>query len=187
LATFKELLHKRFPNREQIYPVLSMLLFVIFTWTLYRMFFYLPSWLDDYSLPDALVICAYVLVFSLLESLVMLGFFLIAAAILPAKYFRKEFAVQASLLTLILGASAFLLQRKMKVIYSLNLQEIIVYPVIILALIFVFIFLTSYVLNRLPELSRILSSLVDRFTVFLYVYFPLSLVSSAYVIIHRFF
>ena len=80
------------------------------------MFFYLPSWLDDYSLPDALVICAYVLVFSLLESLVMLGFFLIAAVILPAKYFRKEFAVQASLLTLILGASAFLLQRKMKVI-----------------------------------------------------------------------
>jgi len=186
LATFKEAVQARLPNQRQIYPVLSVLLFVIFSWTLYRMFYFVPSWLGDYKLSDALVICAYVVVFALLESLVMLGIFLVSAAVLPAKFFRKEFSAQGSLLAVFLGAGAYLLQRKMKIIYTLNLQEITAYPLVILALIFGLIFISAFILNRLPEFTRSITSLADRFTVFLYIYIPLSLVSLGYIFLYRF-
>lgn len=151
------------------------------------MFNFVPSWLGDFKLFNVLVICAYVIVFALVESLIMLGFFLVLAAILPTKYFRKEFATQGSLLAVILGVCAFLLQRKMKIIYSLDLQQLISYPLVILAVIFLLIFLTAFILRKLPDITRIINSLADRFTIFLYIYIPLGLVSIAYIIFHRLF
>jgi hypothetical protein len=149
------------------------------------MFYFVPSWLGDYKFFDALVICAYVIVFALLEGLVMLGGFLLSAVILPEKFFRMEFTAQGSLLAVIMGFCAFLLQRKMKVIYSLDLGQIISYPILFLGLIFLLIFLTAFLLRKLPYISRIITSLADRFSVFLYIYIPLSLVSIAYIIFYR--
>ena len=168
-------------------PVLSILLFITFSWSLYRMFYFVPSWLGDFIFFDALVICAYVIVFAFLESMVVLGIFMISAAILPAKFFRKEFVALGSLLAVILGVSAFLLQRKMKIVYSLDLQQIIAYPVVFLAFILVLIFLAAFAMVRMPAISRIISSIAVRFTVFLYIYIPLSLISTAYIILYRLF
>ena len=187
MATFREMLLSRFPDREQIFPVLSLLLFITFSWSLYRMFYFVPSWLGDFKLSETLVICAYVIVFALLESIVLVGIFLFFAAVLPAKFFRNEFAAQGSLLAVILGVCAFLLQRKMKIIYSLDLQQIIAYPLVVLALLILLIFLTAFILAKLPSITRIITSLADRFTIFFYIYIPLGLVSMAYIIFHRLF
>jgi hypothetical protein len=90
-------LFRRLPPKNEIFPVYAILVFLIFSWALYRFFWYLPSWLEYLSLPAVLVVLSYSLAFALFESLVMMGVFLLLNLCLPAALFRRHFVAQGSL------------------------------------------------------------------------------------------
>jgi len=187
LATFKKSLSARLPSREQILPVFAVTVFIVFTWTLYRMFWYIPSWLGDFDMLGVLSISAYVLVFAFLESAVIFGILLLIVILLPSKYFKDTFIPTGCTLMTIIGFSAFLLQRKMKIIYKLEFWQLILYPILLLASIFVLIFILSWFYQRFEFLARIVNAIAERMTVFLYIYIPLSVLSFVYLLLRAIF
>jgi hypothetical protein len=187
LATFKESLSARLPSREQVLPVFAVTVFIVFSWTLYRMFWYIPSWLGDFDMLGVLSISAYVLVFALFESALIFGILLLFVIFLPSKWFKDSFVPTSCTLMTIIGFSAYLLQRKMRIVYKLELRDLILYPVLVLAAIFALIFILSWFYQRFEFLDSIANTIAERMTVFLYIYIPMSVLSFAYLILRAIF
>jgi len=178
LATFKEHLESKLPSRQEILPVLSVIVFIVFTWALYRMFFQVPSW-------DVLIIISYALMFALFESAVVLGFLLIFSLFFPAKYFKEKFVAQGSTVVLMISMGAFALQRKIKIMYRLDGWELILYPFVILAAIVFVIFTASYIYDRFKILPRIINTVTERMIVFVLLYVPLSILGLLVVLVRN--
>jgi len=175
LATFKEHLESKLPSRQEVLPVFSLIVFIVFTWALYRMFFQVPSLLFYMRVWDVLIISAYVLAFALFESAVVLGLLLIFSLVFPAKYFKDNFVAQGSTVVLMISIGAVALQRKMKIMYKLDGWELILYPFVILAAIVFVIFAAYYIYDRFKILPRIINTVAERMIVFVLLYVPLSI------------
>ena len=187
MATFKESLAARLPSREQILPVFAVTVFIVFSWSLYRMFWYVPSWLGDFKMVEVLTIGAYVLVFALFESAVIFGIIVLFVIFLPSKMFKDTFVPTGCTLITIIGFSAFLLQRKMKIVYRLEMWQLILYPLLVLAAIFILIITLSWFYKRFDILAKITNTIAERMTVFLFIYIPLSVLSFAYLLVRSIF
>lgn len=187
MDTFKARIVKRTPTREQIQPVFAVTVVIVFTWTLYRMFWYLPSWMGDFDILEVLTISAYVNVFALLESSIIFGILLLIGFLLPGKVLRETFVPTGCTLITITGFSAYLLQRKMKTIYKLELLQLVIYPILILAAILILVFVLSWIFRRFKFIARIVTLIAERMTVFLYIYIPLSVLSFVLLLARKIF
>jgi hypothetical protein len=172
----------KFPSKQEIPPVFSSISFIFFSWSLYRMFWQVPSWLYYLNVWDVLILAAYVVSFALFESLVVLIFLLFLAFILPARWFKDKFAIQGSTAAVLIGIGAVALQRKIGVIYKLEIWQILAFPVLALILLTVLTVAAAYIFKRFPILARLAANLADRMTVFAYIYVPLGLLGLAVVI-----
>lgn len=172
----------RLPDRSEITPVFSAVVFIFFSWSLYRMFWQVPSWLYYLKVWDVLILAAYVVSFALFESLVVMGFMLFLAFILPARYLKERFIVQGSLLVFLIGAGAVALQRKIGVIYKQEIWQILAYPALALIALIGLIIAAAFIFNRFPHLARLAAGLADRMTIFAYIYVPMGLLGLAVVI-----
>lgn len=187
MATFNTFLKSRLPEKAQVLPALSAIIFVVFTWSLYRMFYQLPSWLGYLSLGNVLSLAAYVLMFALVESLVLLAILLIFGACLPGIWLRKDFAVQGSTLTGIAALGAYLLQRNVGALYKLPPERLLLNSLLILAGLILALGISAFIYMRLPVLQKWVGNLAERLTVFAYIYIPLGLISLAAVLLRNLF
>lgn len=187
MATFKPVVLKKLPNRQEILPVFSTFVFFVYTWALYRMFFQVPSWLYYLNLWDVGSLAAYVLAFALLESLALTGALVAVALLLPARFFRLHFTAEGSLLAVILSGGALLLQRRISVFEGLQLNQLILYPLLLLVGLAAFTFLLAFLLDRLPQFKRLVMALAERMTVFSILYLPLSILSLLVVLARNIF
>lgn len=174
--------YSRIPSRQQILPVFAVLIFFGFSWALYRMFWYIPSWLEYLSAWKVLAIAAYVLGFALVESLVMLGFVFCFSLLFPARVFKDNYAALGSSLAALLGIGAVLIQRKINLVYRLELWQVAVYPLAGLIALALFVLLLAWVFKRFPLTLRIVNALAERMTVFAYLYVPLGAVGMFVVV-----
>ena len=86
---------------------------------------------------------------------------------------------------MLVSGGAILLQRKINLVYRLELWQTITYPIAGLAgLVFAVLFL-SWIYRRFPLLARWVKSAADRMTIFIYFYVPLGLVGWAIVLIRN--
>lgn len=180
-------LRRRLPTRAASWPVLSVFLFLVNSWALYRLFWYLPSWLEYLSLPRVLVIGAYALAWGLLESLALWILTLIISAMLPARWFREQFAPQGALIGLAAGLGAFLVQRQVSMIYKWEIWQVWAYTGLALAALFGGILLVGYLLRRYPRLLALATALAERMTVFGYIYLPLGILGLGWVLVRNLF
>jgi hypothetical protein len=187
LATYKTRLKSLLPDSGQILPAFSAIVFVVYTWSLYRMFFQLPSWLGYLSLENVLSLAAYVLMFALFESLILLIVLLVFGAILPASWLRKDFAVQGSTLTGVAALGAYLVQRKVGLLYKLSPEQLLVNTLLILAGLTLVLAVSAFIYQRLPVLHKWVHSLAERMTVFTYLYVPLGILALAAVLLRNLF
>lgn len=185
MATFRENITTKLPKNKEILPVFSTIVFVVFTWTLYRMFWQVPSWLGYMNVWKVIVLTSYVMAFALVESLVFLGFLLILTLIYPARHLKEKFVSQGLMITATLGLGAYLIQRKISTLYKLELWQLIVYPLLILGTLLLFILISSLLFDRSKTLTRLTMNMADRMTVFTYLYVPLSLISLTVVIVRN--
>jgi hypothetical protein len=173
---------EKLPSRQEATTVLSVVVFIIFSWTLYRMFWYVPSWLEHLSIWSVATTAAYVLSFALLESIIVFVLVCSLSLVFPRRIFKQQFTAQACSIVAGLSVGAYLLQRKMKLIYRLSYLELLVYPVMILLCLVILILILYYIFKRFEYIARFIRLLAERMTVFLYVYVPLGLLGWLVVI-----
>lgn len=141
----------------------------------------MPSWLKYMTLGEILVITAYALAFALIESLVITVLLLILSLVFPVKVFRDKFIPQGSILVLVAGFVAVMLQENMSEVYHLKIRQLTTYPIIGILAVVVMIFVLSWIFDRLSILTRLIQSIAERMTVFSYIYVPISVVSLVIV------
>lgn len=187
MIPFTQCLRSKLPSRQEGLLVLSIAVFIVFSWMLYRFFYQVPSWLGYLSVWGVLVIAAYALSFALVESLAFMGFILLLSLVFPARHFKEKFVAQGSTLTLAVGAGAVLLQRKINILSRLEVWHILVFAFAFLILLALLVFISSLLFERFQFLTRLVHAVAERMTLFTYLYVPLGLLSLVVVILRNLF
>jgi len=173
-------LTNRLPRPTEIEPVLGLLFFAIFTWSIRGFLSELPSFLLYYNLGDIFGVFSYMMAFALLESLIIMGLLLFIAFIFPEKWLREKFAHKATVIVLVAGGAMIYLQNILT--FQLpSLKELILGTGVPLLTLIVLFFL----LARNLRLQLILENILERFKIFSYIYVPLGLIGSFVVIIRN--
>jgi len=175
----------RLPKAGQIWPVFSIILFIVFSWMLYRYFFQLPSWLYYMSTQNIFVLLAYTLSFSFVESLSVLLYVLFICFIFPGKFFKEIFIPQGSLQVIIITGLTYFLRLRLEDLAEMDLRMLVAIGIgliIIQALSVVVIYMF---LKRLPVTARWISSFAERMTIFYYLYAPLGVLCTLIVIVRN--
>jgi hypothetical protein len=167
---------KRFPAWDQIAPVYAVSVLVLYGWTLLWFLWKFSGWLYQLTIPEILVVLAYSLFTSFLESLIVTGLPALAAALLPGRWLKEGFAGKGiALIVPVLGymiALAFQFQNKTDYPTDLlNWAPGIVALSVLLA----------WTVARVAILRRAVEWFGDRLTVFLYLSIPASLISLVVV------
>jgi hypothetical protein len=172
-----DFLKRRLPARSETILVASMAVFLIFTWALRNIFFQYPSYILSYNVGDILAIIAYHMAFALIESALVVTVFVALAFLLPGKWFKEGFAYKASLGILALAAVSIYLQAVMtnqpKIPWLATQlgRGLLVWLAAVLVAHFV------------PFVKKIVLNILDRLTIFLYLYLPVGLLSLLVVIV----
>ena len=180
-------LKSKLPTRQEVLPVFSVIIFFVFTWTLYTMFYYLPSWLGDMYTWDILILSSYVFAFALLESLIVLGGMVVMALLLPARFFKDKFVAQGGFLAVLVSLAAYLIHPKLGDALPLRLLHLVQISIIALVGTVILIFLLSFLFDHLPGLTRVVNAFAKRMTIFAYFYLPLGLLSLFVVLLRIIF
>jgi hypothetical protein len=98
----------RFPSRHEVLLVFAACIFPIHAWTTIVFLYNFPSLILKANLWQILGVFAYALIFALLESLLLLGVFVLLAVILPTKVFRERFVYLGTILALVIPGLALL-------------------------------------------------------------------------------
>jgi hypothetical protein len=180
---------KRLPSRDEIIPVYATILFPIYSWTIYRLLWNLPSWQKElFSIWDILALGAYGLAFALVESLTVLGFILLLSIALPAKYLRDKFVAQGSAVLWVFFILAIIAQYAIAsiVFLSWSIKEYVISSTLILGVsILLLTIAPHFLICRFEKLERFFTSLADRMTIFLFIYLPLGILSLIVVILRN--
>lgn len=173
---------KRLPNWSQIASVYSMIVMVIYTWTILWFFWKIPSWLNFLSIWEIVKVLCYSIATNLLESLVVMIPFLVLAVILPQKWFLDGF-VSRSVPPILIGLGYMMYladQFQGKEDYPSDVLRLV--PVVLLV-----ILVAVFVVGRIGLLRKLIENLADRATILLYISIPLSLVCLLIVLIQLVF
>ncbi len=92
-----EKIKSRLPAQNDILPVLAVISFMVYGWTLVVFLWKVPSWVMYLTTGQILVVLAYSMTATMLESLVVLGIIIILCLLLPARWLRDVFITRGSI------------------------------------------------------------------------------------------
>jgi hypothetical protein len=178
-------IRNRLPDRKQFWPVLSTVVFIVFSWTIYRALYQIPSWLYYLTLLDIFPLFAYILGYALLESLLVSAFLAAYCLILPERWMKKYFAAQGFVLAIFLAFLFYLLRSEFAAIQKLaTWQMAAILPGLVLFMALL-ILLLARLMDRFPKLVRWLEGIGNRLTIFGYIYIPFGILGSLVVLIRN--
>jgi hypothetical protein len=176
-------LKSRLPSNDAILPVLAMVSFLVYGWTLVVFLWKIPSWIQFLTVGEILVVLAYSLSSSLLESLSVLGILLLACLLLPARWMRDVFVTRGTIAAIFgLGSIMLYLYRFSLFGYS-YLAYLTSWSIAGLVITLLFTFLSTH----FQTIIRAAAWISDRTIVFLFLFVPISLVSLLVVIYRNLF
>lgn len=163
-----------------------MILFVVYGYAIYRMVWYIPSWLGYLNLLDILIIGAYTLVMGMFEILIILFFLLGVAFVLPAKYFRSYFAAQSFIILCISTVCAMIAHEMLfQRVSQWDFTRFVIFIIVALAT-GAAVFVVSYVMAaRLEVVRRFICAIGERMTIFIFVYLPLFVAALVVIVIRN--
>lgn len=178
----------KFPSIPEIVLVLSTIVFINFSWSIGRMFWFLPSWLYFLSLLDIIPILAYVLAFALFESLLVIGFLMFLSFLLPPRYLRDHFKTQGSLMAIMFGGTSILAHRYLSIAYPWSPRQIIVYSALFVSAVVFLALVISYLsIHRFARFEKLVAGLAERMSIFFYIYGPLGVIGLLVAVIRNIF
>lgn len=162
----------RFPHRSDIIAVLSIAVFVCFSWSIIGFFNKLSSFILYLTPAEIAAIFAYMMAFAFLESLVATGILVLLSAMLPSSWLREGFAYKGFVILVIATIDALAFQKSLGDVYPpartlllLSLLPLVLIVVLLLAL------------RSMPRLQNFLINVQDRFLILLFVYIPIGIIS----------
>lgn len=173
-----KLILARFPPRHQIFPVFSLTVFLVYSWAIALFLWTLPRWIISLSVLDISAIAAYVMSVALLDSVLITGWAILLAVVLPARLIRDDFPARGGALALGIFLCSVFYQSAMWNLLKMGTAQVI----LLIPLTLTFLVLLIYATARLVIIRRAFLGLADRSTVFLMIYLPLSCLSLLVVI-----
>jgi hypothetical protein len=167
---------KRFPNRGDLLAVFGVVVFVCYSWSLLGFLNKLSSFLLRFTLGEVADIFAFMMAFTLLESLAVTAVLALLATVLPSAWLREGFALKGFVIVLIATATSILFQR--------TLEENYPSPLLLVAVTLIPLLMTVAILailRAMPKVRNILSNIQDRILIMLFVYVPIGLISLVVV------
>jgi hypothetical protein len=174
--------NRKLPLWSEIQVVSGLLVFAVFSWSIRGFLYKLSAFLLYYNLRDIFGIFSYMMGIALLESAIIMLALLFLAAILPKGWFREGFNYKASLLTLVVGGAMLYLQSILTFRLP-SVRTLIVFLVISFAAWLVLNFLTI----KVKRFRVALDFILDRLSVFLYLYVPLGIIGLGVVVVRNLF
>ena len=173
----------RFPKFAEILPVYSVIATLVYGWELYRFAYRVPSWLHYVTMGELFGIFSYTMLQGLFESLLLLGILLLVCAMLPPRFFKDEFVVRGTAISLtFLGAIITYL-----VLFEALGPEYINRIELWTLGNFLFTILFAWLAGRVRFLGAAMLWLSDRLLVFLFLLMPLSAIGVIVVLVRNIF
>jgi len=172
---------QRFPARNELMSLFSLVVFIVHSWSLTEFLFNLPSFLLKFRIGDVIAILSYHLTFALLESVIMCTLLLGVSSILPSKWLTNGFVYKSSVVILIVSIGAIITQK------SFNDGVLIIdpsMPYLYFLYIGAFLLLLGGLLalvQRYSILQRMIIKLVDQTSIMLFLYLPLDVIGIVVV------
>ena len=170
----------RLPGWLQLAQVYSIAVLIIYSWTILWFFWKLPTWQIFLTTGEILRVLAFSLATNMVESLVLLCIPVLLALILPRTWFSDVFVARGASLTMTGLAYLMFLGDQLKfqgAFPSTALEPwLLALPLGALALI-------VYLVGKIALFRRMVESLADRATIFLFVMPPLSVISLLVVLV----
>ena len=135
----------------------------------------MPAWLFYVNSWDLIGMFAYTQIFALLEGAVILLILILLGAILPVRFFRDRFVAQGSMAVLLTSGWAIAAQfaNQYQIVVVWTPKTFFLWSVLDLISVGV-----SWVLiHRYKRLEEAINSFIERLTVLLYVYIPITFLS----------
>lgn len=171
---------ERFPRWAQIIPVFGVIAIIVYTWTLMRFFWKLPSWLYFLNGGEIVASLAYLLVINLLESLAVLCAPLFLALVLPKGWFRDVFVARGAALSIAGLGCMMILAEQFNNFNDYPTLSLPLWPVL---LAIAGVALVVYGCGRIGAVRRVLEAVADRVSIFAYVLTPLSVLALLLVVV----
>ena len=171
-----ESIRNRLPHRSDLLAVLSVTVFFSYSWTLLIFLYKLSSFLLYFTLGEVADIFTFMMAFTLLESLAVMGVLVLLSVILPSSWLRNGFAFKGFVIVSIATVTSILFQKTLDDYPST--WALVLFSLVPLAAI---VGLIAMVRSR-PRLLQLLNNIQDRILIMLYVYVPLGLLSLAVVL-----
>lgn len=172
---------KRLPGKQVLINVYSVIVFMVYTWTILASFWKLPSWLFHLNLGQIASIYAYSLVFDFLDSIISMVFCLLVCIPLFAFWGTEEGFQSRSVITflILLGSSMLRLTLYRDPQYR---EDFVNGQLLWWGISFFLAMVISLVVPKINWLKRSLETLADKTVVFLFIYLPLTVISFIVVI-----
>jgi hypothetical protein len=152
---------------------------MLFAWSILQFFWYLPSWLYFMRPADLIGVFSYIMVSSFIEGLAFLFLLLLLSFLPPQKYFRDEFAVYGTSISLC--------------VIGLIMARVVLYNIFEMAipyfktLLILSPIIVSFLAIVIRPVRQALLWLSDRLIVFLYLLVPLSVLSLLVIVVRNIF
>jgi hypothetical protein len=166
---------------KPIWPVYSLVCFIVYSWSFLHFLWRFPSWMRYSTFSEVLVMFSYMITINFLESLLII-FIVVVLCLIFVRQFTDRFVTTGTLL--ILTGLLFLVYRSyyfpLKVLDGLTLSQWLVVGAIGAA-----ILLSPW--HRWPSLDRNIRSFADNFLIFLYIAIPFTVASVCTVLFRNLF
>jgi hypothetical protein len=166
-------IERLFPPKQEVIGILGVIVFAVHSWSIRGFLYSLPSFILKYRPDEILAVFCYHMAFALLESVCAMALLLVLGALLPAAWLRSGFIYKSFVIFMAGCAAAIFLQ------YS-YVSEAFVFEGPGRGLFLVELagglaaFIGIYVACvRMVRLQKVVSSLVDRISIMLFIYLPL--------------
>jgi len=170
------------PSKDIIISLYSIIVFMVYSWTLITFFYSLPSWMMYLTVKEILVIFSYAMSIDLFESLIVLGGLLVLYLLSPKALLKEDFTTKGTWL-----AISYLGMLMLYFSPSLGINQWIGNP-------WLWAFITCCVtilfvmfVSRFSFMKKIACILLDRMPVFLVIFIPISIVSFLVITIYLLF
>lgn len=172
----------RFPRHAEVVSVLGICVTACHTWSIRGFLNELPSFLLYFRITEILVIFAYMMAFALLESLIVTYGLALLSVFLPSNWLKNGFAYKGFVVIVVGAVAAVYFQKNLPSIFP-PMRELGME----LSIPFLIIVFLMALTHKFPLLQKLLLSVEDRISVFLYIYVPLGLISFLVVVFRNLF
>lgn len=170
----------RLPDLNTVLPVYATLIFVLYGWMTISFFWKVPAWLFYLNLGEVGVVYSYGVVNEFVESLIYIFILIALSVALPASFLKDKFQARGVLIVILILGVVYLTS------YLIAFQEVnrlkaALFSLVVFGALSMLLFWMSM---KFSFVEKSLIFMTDQLKIFLYVYAPITVIST-FVVLFR--